>query len=80
MAYKVSRLARRYATAAGGHSQPPLNGLNSNARARAEQLSSEWKGTHASGGNTKNYIGGEFIESSTKDWIEVLDPVSLQHI
>ncbi|EIN14088.1 methylmalonate-semialdehyde dehydrogenase [Punctularia strigosozonata HHB-11173 SS5] len=74
MALKVARLTRGLATVAGGHSRPPLSGLTANARARAEQLSSEWKGTNASGGNTKNYIGGQFVESSTQDWIEVLDP------
>ncbi|KAJ6604498.1 Aldehyde/histidinol dehydrogenase, partial [Mycena vulgaris] len=28
----------------------------------------------ASGGTTKNFIGGEFVDSKTTDWIDVLDP------
>lgn len=50
--------------------------LNAVALPKAEQISSEWKGTSATGGNTKNYIGGEFIESKTQEWHDVLDPVS----
>ena len=41
----------------------------------AEEVSSRWKGTTANGGKTKNYIGGEFVESSAKKWLEVRDPV-----
>jgi len=41
----------------------------------AEEVSSKWKGTTANGGKTKNYIGGEFVESSAKKWLEVRDPV-----
>jgi malonate-semialdehyde dehydrogenase (acetylating)/methylmalonate-semialdehyde dehydrogenase len=54
--------------------QPPLRGLNSVVREKAEKLSREWKGTDASGENTKNFIGGEFVESKTTQWIEVVDP------
>ncbi|KAK7694789.1 hypothetical protein QCA50_001977 [Cerrena zonata] len=50
--------------------------LTSTARAKAEQISSEWKGTSATGENTKNFIGGEFVESKTSDWIEVADPAT----
>lgn len=57
-------------------SRPPLSGLSAAARSRAEKLSSEWQGTSATGGNTKNFIGGEFIESRTSDWIDVVDPAS----
>ncbi|PAV22269.1 Methylmalonate-semialdehyde dehydrogenase [Pyrrhoderma noxium] len=68
--YIISRTsARCYATSA----KAPLSGLNSLARERALQLSA-WKGTSASGQNTKNYIGGEFVESSTDKFIDVLDP------
>lgn len=41
----------------------------------AEEVSSKWKGTTANGGKTKNYIGGEFTESSADKWLEVRDPV-----
>ncbi|KAJ7786156.1 methylmalonate-semialdehyde dehydrogenase [Mycena metata] len=49
------------------------NSLSALARASAERLS-EWRGTSVSGGTTKNFIGGEFVESKTADWIDVLDP------
>lgn len=41
----------------------------------ADEISSKWKGTTANGGKTKNYIGGEFVDSSTDKWLEVRDPV-----
>lgn len=46
----------------------------------AEEVSSKWKGTTANGGKTMNYIGGEFTESSTDKWLEVRDPVCLDHL
>ena len=55
--------------------QPPLRGLNSVVREKAEKLSREWKGTNASGENTKNFIGGEFVQSKATQWIDVVDPV-----
>jgi malonate-semialdehyde dehydrogenase (acetylating)/methylmalonate-semialdehyde dehydrogenase len=42
----------------------------------AEEVSTKWKGTTANGGKTKNYIGGEFVDSSADKWLEVRDPVS----
>ena len=53
----------------------PLVGLNPAVRSRAEQVVHNWKGTSASGEPTKNYIGGQFVSSSTDKWIDVLDPV-----
>ncbi|KAL4069733.1 Aldehyde/histidinol dehydrogenase [Scleroderma yunnanense] len=50
--------------------------LNAVARAKAEKLSAHWKGTSATGDNSKNYIGGEFVESSTAKWHDVLDPAT----
>jgi malonate-semialdehyde dehydrogenase (acetylating)/methylmalonate-semialdehyde dehydrogenase len=72
----ISRLARiplrspsrSYATTAG---------LNALARPKAENLSATWKGTSATGGNTKNFIGGTFVDSKTTQWHDVLDPVCL---
>lgn len=58
---------RSYATSASG--------LSATARAKAEKLSADWKGTSATGGTTKNYIGGEFVESKTDKWIDLHDPV-----
>jgi hypothetical protein len=43
----------------------------------AEDVSSNWKGTTASGGKTKNYIGGKFTDSKAEKWLEVKDPVSM---
>lgn len=53
----------------------PLSGLAPIARERAEQLSANWKGTSASGENTKNFIGGQFVESKADKLIDVVDPV-----
>ncbi|KAL4242134.1 Methylmalonate-semialdehyde dehydrogenase [Abortiporus biennis] len=57
-------------------SHAPLAGLSTTARSKAEQLSAEWKGTSATGGNTKNFIGGEFVESKASEWIDVVDPAT----
>ncbi|CAE6443713.1 unnamed protein product [Rhizoctonia solani] len=48
--------------------------LSAPARKAAEELSRNWKGTSATGGKTKLYIGGEFVESKADKWIEVHDP------
>lgn len=53
-----------------------LGTLSAAAKAKAEQISQEWKGTSATGGNTKNFVGGEFVESKADKWIDVVDPVS----
>ncbi len=63
---------RSYATVSA---QPPLRGLNSAVREKAEKLSRDWKGTSSSGENTKNFIGGEFVQSTATQWIDVVDPV-----
>ena len=42
---------------------------------KAEQISSQWKGTSATGGKTKNFIDSEFVESKTAEWIDTHDPV-----
>ncbi|KAI9513043.1 methylmalonate-semialdehyde dehydrogenase [Russula earlei] len=63
--------ARTYTTALV---QPPLLGLNSSVRGKAEKLSRDWKGTSASGENTKNFIGGEFVQSKATKWFDVVDP------
>lgn len=79
-ASRVSRglLVRHVGTSADPRTRKPLIDLKPDVREKAELLSSSWKGTNASGGNTKNYIGGEFVESKTDKWIDVLDPVSMQ--
>ncbi|KAG8897809.1 hypothetical protein FRB99_007912 [Tulasnella sp. 403] len=58
-------VSRRYATHSGSLS--PL------AQAAAQKLSN-WKGTSTTGGTTKNFINGEFVESKTDKWLEVHDP------
>lgn len=65
---------RRFATAVSGQPKLPMGGLSEAVRAKAEGLSA-WKGTSATGENTKNFIGGEFVESKTDTWIDVVDPV-----
>ncbi|GBE78255.1 methylmalonate-semialdehyde dehydrogenase [Sparassis latifolia] len=70
---QIHGVRRSFATAV---SRPPLSALSSVARAKAEQISAEWKGTSASGGNTKNFVGGEFVESQTSEWIDVVDPAT----
>ncbi|KAE9408241.1 methylmalonate-semialdehyde dehydrogenase [Gymnopus androsaceus JB14] len=47
--------------------------LSSAAQLKVDQLS-QWKGTSVTGGTTKNFIGGEFVESRSSDWTEVYDP------
>ncbi|ELU38729.1 methylmalonate-semialdehyde dehydrogenase [Rhizoctonia solani AG-1 IA] len=39
--------------------------LSAPARKAAEEISRDWKGTSATGANTKLYIGGEFVESKS---------------
>ncbi|KAJ3564977.1 hypothetical protein NP233_g7942 [Leucocoprinus birnbaumii] len=48
--------------------------LNAIAQPIAEKLSSEWKGTSMTGGKTKNFINGQFVESKTDKWLDVNDP------
>ena len=57
------------------YSSSHLKALGSLAIQKAEQISSQWKGTSATGGTTKNFIGGEFVESKTTEWIDTHDPV-----
>ena len=56
-----------------------LQALSASALPKAEQISAEWKGTSATGANTKNFIGGQFVESKSTEWIDVHDPVSHQN-
>ncbi|KAK0464985.1 methylmalonate-semialdehyde dehydrogenase [Desarmillaria tabescens] len=45
-------------------SSSTLSALSAAALPKAEQLSSEWKGTSATGGTTKNFIGGQFASQT----------------
>ena len=54
-----------------------LSALNVKALPFAEKISAEWKGTSATGGDTKNFIAGEFVQSNAIHWFDVLDPVRL---
>jgi len=49
-------------------------GLSALARPVAEKITAEWKGTNMTGGTTKNFIGGQFVESTADKWLEVHDP------
>ncbi|PFH54803.1 hypothetical protein AMATHDRAFT_72567 [Amanita thiersii Skay4041] len=51
-----------------------VKALSARALPLAQKLSTDWKGTSATGGNTKNFIGGEFVESKTTEWFNVHDP------
>ncbi len=51
---------RALATAASG-SNAAFVGLSGRARTAAEGISRQWQGTTADGGNTKNYINGQFL-------------------
>ncbi|KZO98390.1 methylmalonate-semialdehyde dehydrogenase [Calocera viscosa TUFC12733] len=72
IAVRTSRHARSYASQA----RPPLEGLTAHARSIAEQLTAEWKGTSHAGGQVKNYIGGEFVESKTTTFHDIRDPAT----
>ncbi|KAG9074006.1 hypothetical protein FS749_014481, partial [Ceratobasidium sp. UAMH 11750] len=54
--------------------QRHVSTLSAPARQAAEQISKDWRGTSATGENTKLYIGGEFVESKSSQWLDVLDP------
>lgn len=73
---RINPQIRRYATAVAGQPKAPLSGLNDAVRAKAEELS-VWQGTSATGGKTKNFIGGSFVDSHAETWIDVVDPVCL---
>ncbi|WRT70152.1 methylmalonate-semialdehyde dehydrogenase (acylating) [Kwoniella shivajii] len=70
------RLSRTYAAPALAQtaSSAPSKGLSPLAAKAAEEVSSTWRGTSALGGKTKNYIGGEFKDSSSEEWLDVHDP------
>jgi hypothetical protein len=82
---KMLRLPRylprnlRYASTAAATSTSSSAKFAPLAMKAAEEVSTKWKGTTANGGKTKNYIGGEFVDSSAKKWLEVRDPVCLLH-
>ncbi|KAF9527804.1 methylmalonate-semialdehyde dehydrogenase [Crepidotus variabilis] len=56
------------------HTSASTKALGALAQPKAEQISKNWKGTSATGGSTKNFIGGEFVESKSAEWIDVHDP------
>ncbi|EKC99141.1 methylmalonate-semialdehyde dehydrogenase [Trichosporon asahii var. asahii CBS 8904] len=68
------RLARGYASSASNVKAAEISALSQIARQYADEVSSKWAGTSATGGNTKNFIGGQFTDSKAKDWLEVRDP------
>ncbi|KAI0756592.1 methylmalonate-semialdehyde dehydrogenase [Daedaleopsis nitida] len=57
-------------------SRPALSNLSATAKSKADKLSQDWKGTSATGESTKNFIGGEFVESKAEKWIDVVDPAT----
>jgi len=66
---RLPLLARCLSTSAPRPALSPL------ARPAAENISAAWKGTSMTGGTTKNFIGGHFLESKADTWLDVFDPV-----
>lgn len=62
------------------HTSAHTKALSALALPKAEQISAQWKGTNATGDSTKNFIGGEFVESKSTEWIDVHDPVSFRRV
>jgi malonate-semialdehyde dehydrogenase (acetylating) / methylmalonate-semialdehyde dehydrogenase len=54
-------ILKRGLAAVVGSARPPLVGLSGNARTAAETITANWQGADVSGGNTKNFIGGQFV-------------------
>lgn len=54
----------------------PSSSLGRLAAAKAQDVESKWRGTSTSGGTTKNYVNGQFVDSQAHRWIDVPDPVS----
>ncbi|KAH8835879.1 Aldehyde/histidinol dehydrogenase [Flagelloscypha sp. PMI_526] len=54
-------------------SSAPARTLSPSAAPKAASLG-RWSGPSFSGGKARNFIGGEFVESSTSDWIDLHDP------
>lgn len=65
----IPSATRRYATAAGAAGAARLSDK------KCEELDNMWKGTATTGGDTKLYIDGQWVSSSTKKWIDLHDPV-----
>ncbi len=62
------------------HTTRSVDSLSTLAQPKAERISANWKGTSATGGSAKNFIGGEFAESKATEWIDVHDPVSTKQM
>lgn len=60
------------------HTSTPraLPSLTSTAAERAKDVESKWQGTSTSGGTTKNFVGGQWLDSKTQNWLDVHEPVS----
>ncbi|KAF9518264.1 hypothetical protein BS47DRAFT_1371108 [Hydnum rufescens UP504] len=69
-------MLKRGLAAVVGSARPPLVGLSGKARTAAETITANWQGADVSGGNTKNFIGGQFVESQATKWIDVHDPAT----
>lgn len=68
--------ARGYASTAAAPVAGASSQLSGIAAQAAQEVSSKWKGTSATGGNTMNYIDGKFVDSKATKWFDVHDPVS----
>lgn len=68
----IPRPSRSFSTSA-----PSSAGLSPLARPVANEISAKWKGTSMTGGTTKNFIGGQFVESKADKWLDAIDPVRI---
>jgi len=64
---------RLASAATASSSSASLSGLSLE---RAKEIESKWQGTNTSGGNIPNFVGGEWVQSKAKEWLDVHDPVS----
>jgi len=68
--FNILRLRRCLPRYFGTSATLNLQDLTHSARSQQH----EWKGL---GDNYKNFIGGEFVQSKSSEWHNVLDPVTM---
>ncbi|KAG9014720.1 hypothetical protein FRB94_010567 [Tulasnella sp. JGI-2019a] len=75
MASTASRRLKALTNTVGASHSFATKSLAPHAQAAADKLSQQnWKGTSSSGGTTKNFINGEFVESKSTKWHDITDP------
>lgn len=71
----TSALSRFHTTPSPRATNPPASLPDLSLR-KAQSVNNKWRGTSTNGSSTKNYVGGEFLESSTDSWVDVHDPAT----